>query len=110
MATVDPRTDGRLARTGPVTMYHASDATAAVLRSEGIRPGENGEIWVATRPEIADLQVGVGREIRSIARVTVQVELLEYLRSHDGIHLFCQFEGDPLQILQVDDWPSIAAS
>ena len=73
---------------GPVTMYHASEAPAHVLRAEGIRPSESGEVWLATSPQIADLQHSVGRDVRSIATVTVQADRLEYERSHGDVHLF----------------------
>lgn len=65
-------------------MYHASEAPAHVLRAEGIRPSESGEIWLATTPQIADLQHS-GREVRSIATVTVQADRLEYVRPHGDV-------------------------
>jgi len=51
-----------------------------LLHAEGIRSGEGGEIWLAAGLEIANLQRSVGRDIRSIAMVTVSAESLEYGR------------------------------
>ena len=94
---------------GPIRLFHASEATAAQLRETGLRPDSDGVIWLASSPEIADLQNSAGtrvREIQAIVEVEVDAGLLEYERTNGEVHIFCLLPGDPFTVRSIEDWPS----
>ena len=66
--------------TGPVQLYHASEATVETLAESGVVASEDRVIWLANSPEIADLHRGVGNEVRLLVKVSVHAEALRYER------------------------------
>jgi hypothetical protein len=109
----DPRTTGDMPRSGLVRLFHASEAAAADLSEAGLSPGSDGVIWLASAPEIADLQNSAGtraREIQAIVEVAVDAKLLEYERTTGDLHIFYLLAGDPFTVISVDHWPTLAAS
>jgi hypothetical protein len=105
----DPRTTGDMPRSGTVQLFHASEATASHLREAGLTPGSDGAIWLASSPEIADLQSSAGtrsRTIKAIVEVAVDPGLLEYERTNGDVHIFALLTGDPFTVTAVDDWPA----
>lgn len=110
---VDPRTVGEMPASGPVHLFHASEATAEHLRNEGLTPGSDGVIWLASSPEIADLQNSAGtrvRHIHAIVEVEVDARQLEYERSTADVHIFFLLDGDPFTVISVDEWPTPPAA
>jgi hypothetical protein len=104
-----PNEAGELPDAGSVRLFHASTATAETLRVEGVRHGDDGVVWLSNSPKIADLISGAGtevREIRSIAELEVDADMVERERSHyDGIHVYYYFGPTLPIVVSVRDWP-----
>jgi hypothetical protein len=105
MSEDDPRDTGEMPNSGPVTLFHASEAPVAVILGEGLNADETGTIWVASSKEIADLQRALGRKVLSMVTVTVMAELLDYSRTNGDVHQFAGFATDPLTIDHVEECP-----
>src|SRR4051794_36293758 len=74
---------------GSVRLFHATDATAAasVRASQRLLGGLNGQAWLASRPEIAELQNGAGasftadapaRDIETVVEIEVDADQLYF--------------------------------
>jgi hypothetical protein len=105
----DPRTTGHMPTSGPVRLFHASEAAAADLRKHGLAPGSVGVVWLASSREIADLQNSAGtraRDIQTLVEVEVDAKLLEYERTAGDVHVFYLLDGDPFTVVTAEDWPT----
>lgn len=109
----DPRIAGSMPKSGPVRLFHASEAAAADLRSDGLAPGSDGVLWLASSPEIAELQNSAGtraRDIQTLIEVEVDAKLLEYERTNGDVHVFYLLSGDPFTVVTAEDWPTPPAA